>query len=165
MIIRMTNKLANKVKEDITNVSEESQNPFIDWCGNLFTVERTQYIIVTNTRSLLSIVFYGRGVTDENQFLKVCLMTLREFLEDLSCSRVYENSIAPYCGRITFSKPDNRSLLGSMNELVNCSKCILETHEISPYDLSFRINETPMGALKYQNPVEAFKSMTFLKMM
>jgi len=64
MIIRLTQKLAKKIGESPTEVLPPHSNPFADWCGHLFQAGRTQFIIVTNTHSLYSFIFYGRGITN-----------------------------------------------------------------------------------------------------
>ena len=40
---------------------------------HLFIFAHTQYILVTNTRSLYSVVMAGRGITDDDRFLKATL--------------------------------------------------------------------------------------------
>ena len=42
---------------------------FADWSAHLFTAERTQYILISNTASLYSMVMFGRGITDDCRFI------------------------------------------------------------------------------------------------
>ncbi|WP_420860827.1 DUF6933 domain-containing protein [Symmachiella dynata] len=39
-------------------------NPYAYWSAHLFTAERTQYIILSNTKSLCSCVIFGKGIPD-----------------------------------------------------------------------------------------------------
>ena len=57
------------------------ENPFADWSAGLFLVGRSQYILLTNTRSLYSTVLPGKGVTDEKTFLERALGSIREFMD------------------------------------------------------------------------------------
>jgi hypothetical protein len=70
MIFRLSQKLAKKVKAAPTDVLSPELNPYADWSGHLFTSDRTQFILLTNTASLYSTVIHGRGVTCDNELLK-----------------------------------------------------------------------------------------------
>lgn len=60
MIIHLTDKLRKKLKAGtLTNVEKETK-PQLRWYGNVFTVKRVQYVLVTNAKSLYSVVMYGR---------------------------------------------------------------------------------------------------------
>ncbi len=61
MILRLSQKLAKKVKTTPTRVLPLDANPFADWSAHLFTADRTQYILFSNTASLYSTVLYGAG--------------------------------------------------------------------------------------------------------
>jgi len=65
MIFRLTLKLAKKIGiAPLPAISyDENRDPLMDWNADLFTVQRTQYIILTNTASLYSMVMHGRGIT------------------------------------------------------------------------------------------------------
>jgi hypothetical protein len=72
---------------------------------------------------------------------------------------IYEKRVAPQAARVSFSKAVNRSVTGSMNEFVLQAKWHLTREEISPYDVSFKLNKTPMSVLKYRYPRDAFQSL------
>ena len=61
MIFRLSQKLAKKLKVSSLKPASADPNPFADWSAHLFTADRTQYLILTNTPSLYSMVIYGRG--------------------------------------------------------------------------------------------------------
>ena len=133
MIFRLTQKLGKKIGVEPTTCLPPASHPFLDWTANLFTVQRVQYIIVTNTQSLYSVVMFGRGITDGNQFLKRALSSMRQLMEDNGNEFLYQRLIAPHTGRISFSKTGDNRVLGSINELIFQATCHLETGEESPY--------------------------------
>ena len=51
MIFRLSQKLATKLHESGLPSLPLDENPYADWSAHLFTAERTQYVIVANTRS------------------------------------------------------------------------------------------------------------------
>ena len=69
MIFRITDKLARKIKESPQESLPLAESPYLDWTANLFYVNKAQYIIVTNTQSLYSIIMHGKGITDDSKFI------------------------------------------------------------------------------------------------
>lgn len=53
MIIRLGNTLARKIKEMVLPPVASGPNPFADWTARLFTADHTQYILVSNTATLV----------------------------------------------------------------------------------------------------------------
>jgi hypothetical protein len=159
MIFRLSQKLANKIHEKPAKSLPLDANPYADWSGHLFTADRTQYVIVTNTISLYSAVLYGRGITDDNQFLRRALDTIREGMDDDGLEFIHRRFVAPSTATCQFSKALNRSVTGSVNDMVQCAKFLLTEQELSPFDIAIKLNEMPMSALKYANPREALKQL------
>jgi hypothetical protein len=166
MIFRLSQKLAKKLKEGTLPSLPLDDNPYADWSAHLFTADRTQYIIVTNTKALYSVFMYGKGITDYSEFISRALSSLREFMEDDGQSFVYQRIIAPASGSVRFAKALDRSVVGSINELVKFATVLLETGEISPYEVGFKLNDVLLSALaagknrSYGKPNEAFKALT-----
>ena len=160
MIFRITQKLAKKIDAEVSNNLPLDRNPFADWSSHLFTVQRVQHIIITNTSSLYSFVMYGRGITDKNQFIKWVVSAMREFMRVDENEFIYRRLIEPRIYQIMFSKALNRSVTGSMNELVKVARFFMMDDDMSPFDVSFRLNEIPMSQLKYMHPREAFMAMS-----
>lgn len=74
MIFRLSQKLATKLKEGNLPTVPLDSNPYADWSAHLFTADRTQYIIVTNTKALYSVVMYGKP----NEAFKALACELRD---------------------------------------------------------------------------------------
>jgi len=159
MIFRLTQKLAKKTGITPSQCLPLDRNPFADWSAHLFTAQRVQYVIMTNTSSLYSIVMYGRGITDDNQFIKRALSCMSEFMTDDGNEFLFRRLIAPRTGTISFSKMGDRRVLGSINDLVIQAKFHLVEGELSPFDASLLLNQTPMSYIGYRSPKEAFKSL------
>jgi hypothetical protein len=133
MIFRVTQKLGKKIGVEPKTCLPIASNPFTDWTANLFTVQRVQYVITTNTQSLYSIVMFGRGITDDNLYLKRVLSEMRGLMEDDGNEFLYQRLVMPHTGRVLFSKTGDKRVLGSINELVIQAKWYLETSEVSPF--------------------------------
>ncbi len=159
MIIRPSEKLARKLGEVPQRVVTPAANPFADWTARLFTVSRAQYIMLTNSRSLYTVVIHGAGVTDLSRFVTRAFGQLRDAMEEDAMGFLYHRLVSPALSSIVFAKSLSRSVTGSMNDLVNSAKCILLNPDLSPWDASHQLNRTPMGSLGYAFPVEAFRDM------
>ena len=163
MICRLSQKLNTKIKAGKLGEMPLNENPYADWTAHLFTVGRTQYIIVTNTKSLYSVVVQGKGITNDKKFIERVLSTVREFMKDDGQEFVYRKFIEPASDNVQFGKALNRSVTGSLNELIKFAELWLIEDELSPYDVGFRLNDTRMSALawagshNYGIPKEAFK--------
>lgn len=165
MIFRLSRKLATKLKEGNLPVVPLDDNPYADWSAHLFTVARTQYIIVANTRALYSVVMYGKGIVNDSQFIDRALSCIREFMEDDGQNFVYQRFIAPASGSVRFAKALDRSVTGSINELLKFATAWLSDGEMSPHDAGFKLNDIILSALApskkdgYGKPNEAFKAL------
>ena len=159
MIFRLCQKLAKKIKVAPPESLPLGSNAFADWSARLFTADRSQYIILTNTASLYSVVLFGRGVADVSQFVRRVRGSLREHMEDDGQEPIYRQFVSPATRTVRFSKALNRSVDGSMSNLVHHAKFWLTEGGLSPHDTSFRLNEIPMSPLRYQNAREVFVAM------
>lgn len=164
MIVRITSKLGKKIGESPRQTFPLDPNPFVDWTAHLFTADRTQYILVTNTASLYSTVIYGRGITNDSAFLECLTSAIGQFLRDDGNGFFYERFVVSSMGTIYFAKTLDRVVTGSMNDLVKQARFHLTTEEISPYDLSFVLNDVPMLAyLGGKSPAMAFKALSITR--
>jgi len=159
MIFRLTQKMAKKVGLPPLQVMSFDQNPFIDWTAHLFRAERVQYIIVTNTASLYSLIMYGRGITEDNELIQRTLSFMREFMANDGCEFIYRRLIAPHTARVSLAKATNRHVIGSMNELIYEAKLYLTERHLSPFTTSQQINETLKSYINYNTPREAFRQL------
>ncbi|MBN1293544.1 MAG: hypothetical protein JXB48_17020 [Candidatus Latescibacteria bacterium] len=164
MIFRLTQKLAKKIHSlDTLNDLPLAGNPFADWSANLFRARRLQYIIVTNTVSLYSMLLNGRGIADNDDFIIGVRSTLRLFMEADGNDVLYRKYIETDDTPEMFAKSLNRSVNGSMNDFIEKAKYHLEYSELSLYDTAQRLNEMPMSYLNLDNPKIAFSAMASKK--
>ena len=95
----------------------------------------------------------------------MALKSLREFMEEDGRGEVYHRWIAPACGSVQFSKALNRSVTGSMNELIACATLWLIDGDMSLFEVGFRLNDLLLSTLgggvrgEYGKPREAFQAM------
>ncbi len=130
----------------------------------MFLVGRSQYILLTNTKSLYSTVLPGKGITDEKTFVERAVSSIREFMAADRQKSVYERLVAPGSGSVRFAKALNRSVTGSMNDMTKHAVFWLAAGDVSPVEIGSRLKGIPMSALKHDGsthgfPRDAFKAM------
>ena len=158
MTFRLSAKLGKKLRFMPTETLPADANPYADWSAHLFTADHAQYILISNTTSLYSRVIFGRGITDDGTFLDRAITLISELMEDDGFLFLRERAFLPDTSSVSFSKALNRSVTGSMNELVMYAQTILSKEEISPYDLSFILNDMLTSYIN-DPPREAFGKM------
>jgi hypothetical protein len=164
MLFRLSHKLTAKIKAGTLATLPLDENPLADWSAGLFLVGRLQYILLTNTMSLYSTVLPGKGVTDESDFIDRALCSIREFMEADGQDGVYLRLIVPATASVRFAKALDRSVTGSMNDMIRHATYWLAEGDISPFDVGYRLNDIPMSALAlggspYCKPRDAFKAL------
>jgi hypothetical protein len=164
MIFRLSEKLNAKIKAGTLTPLPLDENPFADWSAGLFLVGRSQYILLTNTKSLYSTMLPGKGITDETTFVQRVLSSIREFMDADGQEGVYERLIVPVSGSVQFAKALNRSVTGSMNDMTKHAAYYLAVGDVAPFEISTRLNGIPMSALKHNGkpygfPRDVFKAM------
>lgn len=159
MIFRVSQKLNGKIKAGSLRTLPLDQNPFADWSATLLVANRIQHILPTNSKTLYSVVMLSKGVADEGDFIERALRTLGEFTADDGLQFIYRRLIAPSSATVRFSKAIDRSVTGSMNDLVLHATDLLTEGRLSPREVGFKLNEIPFSPLKYAMPREAVKKM------
>ena len=164
MIFRLSQKLNAKIKAGALRALPLHENPLADWSAHLFMAGRAQYLLLSNTRSLYSTVLYGKGVTTDSHFIERALGGIREFMEADDQAFVYRRFIVPAAASVRFAKALDRSVTGSMNDLIKHAAYWLAEGDESPFDVGLRLNDIPMSALAnggsaYGKPREAFKAL------
>jgi len=159
MIIRLTAKLGKKVGFSPIDSCRPDIDPFLDWVGHLFTAQRTQYIILSNTASLYSIIMPGRGVSNEKKLVRQGMSNMEEFMVKDGFEFIFRRQIAPYCRTIILSKVTDKKVLGSIVEMVREAQFWLIERDLSPFEAASKINTTIFSYLRYNHPKEVFAQL------
>lgn len=77
MIFRLSQKLIDKIKAGALSALPLDENPLVDWSAQLFVADRTQHVLLSNTKSLYSMVMNGKGITNDSQFIERALTSIR----------------------------------------------------------------------------------------
>lgn len=160
MILRLSAKLAARLKVSPRNVLPADAEPLADWSGHLFVAGRTQYLMLTNTATLYSSIIHGRGITHDGPFLQYGLSALRDVMERDGLAAMYDQRVAPAAQTVRFSKALSRTVTGSINELVLFARLYLAEREMSPCDASAELNGILLSAIGNRVPREVMRELS-----
>ena len=160
MIIRLSQKLATKIKSGALSEVPLHEREIADWSATLFNVGRTQYVLLSNTPSLFTCLMIAKGLTNsrlfEHRAAEVIGDVVRRFWQN------HNLGITEFHSPFSYAKSLNRSVIGSMNDLVFGARLIIEGG-IDLQEAADRLNTTPLKALtnrdgrRYANPSEVFR--------
>ena len=162
MIIRCTQKLLKELRvkpEEPNVISSEGES----WHANRLRIDRRKCVLFTHDTTLFSFFVPGLRRPDFDHFDVVfgegLFRSLRLF--DLSCSIPSPNW--PRSRHISYAKTNNRSVLGSMNDLAfHIEYYIADAGGLNTADLVTmhqRINEIPFKAIGYKHPREQLQAL------
>jgi hypothetical protein len=160
MIIHFTQALSKKLHEPELPANDSPTLPEQRWYAHLFRADRAQYIITVNTQTLFAVIFHGAGITDESDYLKLFLPSLREQLEGAGLAeRFYLRAKAMQAQDISAAKATDPAVITALNNIVKQCKRSLERDDRGPYELADKLNKMPHKTLDFRTPLEALDAL------
>jgi hypothetical protein len=142
MIFRLTQKLAKKL--NLMDLSRtDSHDTASAWYGNLFRVGGVQYILLTESLTLFSFLFYGRGIVDAAALTTKAKLLIEKKFKENGWLSVLGELISYDLAEPTLLAAQDRSVLSSMNGMAGLLKAQLETGKRDIEFLSNEINIVP----------------------
>ncbi len=156
-----TQKLAKELR--IKPSSPQSENTGLgNWYANLLSIDRRKCVLFTHEQTLYS-VFVPNLKKPEFQhlddvFVQALFKQLRE--EEFTQGQI-ERILEEYDGKIKYAKTDNRSLLGSMNDLAFHVNDVVQSHQnlahVDVFSLVRKLNNIPFKAIGFEYPETLFR--------
>lgn len=154
LVLRCTQKLLKKNPGPVTD-HEDSLTPILgSWHANLIRLGHSPVVLCANDISLLTILVRGKD------FPRFVLSFRERIAWRLRRMGVSERAITVELAameNVKMARSNSRSVLASMNDFVRHLRWrVGDDFDISQLDeLENMLSQIPMGALKYQYPVEA----------
>jgi hypothetical protein len=130
-----------------------------DWCAHEFRVSRHRYLIFCNTAALYPVVMMASGVTDGPKLAARLMGGLQTCLRGGEVEIRFRQRILVEMPVIQWAPIPDKSVLGSINELVFAAKCRLEDRDCGPEELSRWLARTPMTILGGNSPDRMFPKL------
>jgi len=159
-IIRCTAKLLSDLGVKPTNVPGRPTS-LCDWHANLMWLNRKKYVLFTNDQTLYSLLVHWTKTPRSADFLERFRLGLFRSLvsEGLAEARL-EYFLNEHI-QATITKTNNRSVLGSMNDLTFQIKSMISVSggitDAGLSEINRQLNHIPMGAIKYKVSIDELK--------
>jgi hypothetical protein len=159
MILRLTQNLNARLKGGPMAESELHEDPLLDWSARTFEAGAAEHLLLCNTKTLYCVVVGEITVTDVDHFTERALDAVRAILDGAGLGKVGRG-----VGPVQFAKSLDRSVTGSMNELVAHATVLLADQNMSMQKVGLRLNDVLLSVLrrggqKYGRPREAFAEL------
>ena len=159
MILRLPQTLNARLGGGPLAATASHTNPLLDWSVRAFAAGMKAYVLLSNTRSLYSVVLDGVAGETRNQLAERVGGAVGVILDGAGRLASVGSELAPESVR--FAKALDRSVTGSMNELVAYAEMLLADGHLSVPEVGVRLNDLLLSALtrageKYSTPREAF---------
>lgn len=160
LTIRPTKMLTRRLDLELPVTPPTVRNRVADWCAHEFRVGRFRYLIFCNTASLYPVVTLARGVVDDHTLIERLVAGLRMALAEGKLAFQFERWIVPELPAVQWAPIPDRSILGSINDMIAMAKYSLQHRDESPVELSRWLAESPMSALGMNSPDRVFPTLT-----
>jgi hypothetical protein len=154
VIFRLTRRLAAKLGVEPVPSLPSAGNPLHDWTGHLFVAGRGQYIIVTNSVTLYSVVIPGGECRTAGTFVGAFTEELGGVLNRDGLGLLSSGVIPDLSKNLIFCRASDRRALGSINDFVFGAKVYIIEAGLPLPEVSRRLNQTPMKLIKYGVPCD-----------
>lgn len=135
MIIYCSNALKKSLKLNKSQIEDSgltNEDDLFCWHGHIKKIEGKNTIVLTNDKTLYSIIFRNKLPRNPEKFKKLVQESIAEFFKS---ERYKDEDIENYLekmGDIIFSEKSNRSITGHMNNIFSESSYAGEWIEITP---------------------------------
>ncbi len=161
MIFSCTKKVQDKLKKYKVIESNKEEIGFHNWYVDLINLERKNYFLFTNSKTLFSFFVYAGTKNELTNIENIFENKLKEqIIREVGTNSQFLNKLFNE-KNYRFVKTNSRSVLGSMNDFKFQIKVILQQEEkleSSSNLIIHLINKAPMTALKYGAPAEVMKT-------
>ncbi len=164
-LIRCTKKLQKEMGLKKSDLSEEEPNfSYLgSWHANLIHIDRRKCILFVNDKTLFNFIAPDASKAQIRELNALFRGYLSCVLGEEGIEGLFRDRILSEYDEVAYSNTNNKSVLGSMNDLAYHYKYnILEAggvHSSSVPSIISQLNHMPMGAIEYRYPIDAIKAM------
>lgn len=157
LLIRCTQKLLAEIPDNLVDPSAAGEG----WHANLFRIERRKCVLFTHDATLYSVFVPGLTRPDFEHLDEVFGQRLFKALLWDEFPQAQIEKMLDACRMIRFARSNNRSVLGSMND-IRFQIEVYAAHDgglanVDLADLHRKLNRIPLSAVGYRYAVEGLR--------
>jgi N-acetylglutamate synthase-like GNAT family acetyltransferase len=132
-----------------------------DWHANLLRIERRKCVLFTNDETLFSVFIPMLRKPHFENLASVFLDNLIQTLKSEAFNEIIEQVNHDYTGNLIYSTTNNRSVLGSMNDIAHSLPFFLEREggieNVDPFKINHILNRMPLIKKSFFSAVEGLE--------
>ncbi|MBN8236184.1 hypothetical protein JF544_13040 [Halobacillus kuroshimensis] len=156
-VIGATKKLQNELKSPVRDLNEYQDVPDLyKWHANMITVKGRKCLMLMNNETGINLTLFGLQKEQFEHLDNVIKGSLQQLFQLLDVDKKAAYYILDATDEIVYTKTDNRSVMGMMNETkarIDHTVRDLSYEEIDAVALNKDNNVFPMSPLKHLDPV------------
>jgi len=164
-LIRCTKKLQKEIGlKNSDLISNEPCDSYLgSWHANLIYIDRRKCVLFVNDRTLFNFIVPDVLRAQIRNLKKLFKEYLQSVLSEIGIMESEIQKILSEYSKVEYAKANNKSVLGSMNDLAFHYKYhILEAGGVHSYavpSIIKNLNHMPMGAIDYAYPIDLIRAM------
>ena len=162
MFFSCTRKVIDKVKNTRQIENEKPEIGLYNWYINSLIINRKTHFLFTNSLTLFSFFLYAGTRKEINSIEHLFEEKLQEMIvREIGSSDTLLEVVLPQKRDYSFTRTNNRSVLGSMNDFIFQINYLTNHRGSSKenFDLTnHMINECPMKGINYECPSKKMKA-------
>jgi len=149
-------------KSDLV-ATEPADSLLGSWHANLLHIDRKKCVLFANDKTLFNFIVPGVTRAQIRALDKLFREHLSRALASEGIADDVKERIMEEYREIGYAGTNDRKVLGSMNDLAHNYRYYIQSegglHDADVLDFIHRLNRVPMGAIGYQQPINALKSL------
>ena len=161
MTFSCTNKVLSKIKTVKQVTDDRAEISLNNWYVNWITLYRRRFALVTNSKTIFSVLMYCGTKKEIINFENLFAETIKEQINRLNGIKSnWNEKINLNIENSKFVKTDSQSVLANMREFKFITEYYILDIINMEYELWFlmdKMNGMPIGNLQYQTPMETLR--------
>jgi hypothetical protein len=164
-LIRCTGKLQKEMglkKSDLCEVVPKFSY-LGSWHANLIYIDRRKCVVFANDKTLFNFIATDVSRAQIRELDTLFRGLLHCVLSDEGFEPAVKEKIVAEYDAVAYAKTNNRSVLGSMNDLIFHYKLLTQNaggvHSFAVPGIIRQLNRMPMQAISYKFPIVAMRAM------
>ena len=151
--IHTTQKAWNRLGKNRKSVIADDESTSDCWCAHIFYSGHTQFLMITNERTLLTVVLPAK---DLQRISEVLPQSIDILLQTYGVEKPARDKYIQQLSALQYSRNTKRQILGSMNDFIRMAKYILEDEPgLSLLAVSLQLCNIPCSPIKMKSPQKA----------
>lgn len=152
MLVCATQKVTRNLHLEPSDVSTRPSPHVQQWYANLIRVARVKYYLLTDSVTLISVVFPATGVISVRRFAATTSDVIHDYFVRRAWGRLITTRFDVDPTDVVISRTHDRRVLGSMNDFAWQTELLMREHQLPLEEVIDQLNRCPMSYLGMDSP-------------